>query len=73
MQLDKHFRTKSKFYDKVHYSRIEREVEDIYNEFLDSEEAEQNKSEYECLQEWIENHQGTIDRLIETNFRLMEE
>lgn len=34
MQLDKHFRTKSKFYDKVHYSRIEREVEDIYNEFL---------------------------------------
>ena len=34
MQLDKHFRTKSKFYDKVHYSKIEREVEDIYNEFL---------------------------------------
>ena len=34
MNLDKHFRTKSKFYDKVHYSKIEREVEDIYNEFL---------------------------------------
>jgi len=34
MQVDKHFRTKSKFYDKVHYSKIEREVEDIYNEFL---------------------------------------
>src|SRR5574344_1131752 len=34
MQLDRHCRTKSKFYDKVHYSRIEREVEDIYNEFL---------------------------------------
>lgn len=46
---------------------------DIYNEFLDSEEAEQDKSEYECLQEWIENHQGTIDRLIETNFRLVED
>lgn len=46
---------------------------DIYNEFLDSEESEQDKSEYECLQDWIKNHQGTIDRLIETNFRLMEE
>lgn len=34
MQLDKHFRTKSKFFDKVHYCKIEREVEDIYNEFL---------------------------------------
>lgn len=34
MNLDNHFRTKSKFYDKVHYSKIEREVEDIYNEFL---------------------------------------
>ena len=46
---------------------------DIYDEFLDSEEAEQDKSEYECLQEWIENHQGTVDRLIETNFRLAKD
>lgn len=46
---------------------------DIYNEFLDSEEVEQDKSEYECLQDWIENHPGTIDMLIETNFRLVRE
>lgn len=41
---------------------------DIYNEFLESEESEQAKSEYSCLQDWIKNHQGTIDRLIEQNF-----
>lgn len=46
---------------------------DIYDEFLDSEEAKQDKGEYECLQDWIESHQGTIDRLIETNFRLVED
>ena len=46
---------------------------DIYNKFLDSEEIQQDKSEYECLQDWIESHQGTIDRLIETNFRLVED
>ena len=46
---------------------------DIYNEFLESEEVEQDKGEYECLQDWIKNHQGTIDRLIEQNYRLMEE
>ena len=42
---------------------------DIYKEFLDSEEAKQDKSEYECLQDWIENHQGMISYLIEVNFR----
>lgn len=46
---------------------------DIYNEFLNSEEAEQDKSEYECLQDWIESHPGTITRYIEQNFRLVEE
>ncbi len=46
---------------------------DIYNEFLDSEENQQDKSEYECLQDWIENHPGTVDRFIEQNFRLTEE
>jgi hypothetical protein len=46
---------------------------DIYNEFLESEEAEQDKNEYECLQDWIKNHQGTISYLVEVNFRLMEE
>lgn len=45
---------------------------DIYNEFLESEENQQEKSEYECLQDWIENHPGTISRLIEVNFRLVE-
>lgn len=44
---------------------------DVYNEFLESEESEQDKSEYECLQDWIKNHPGTIDRFIEQNYRLM--
>lgn len=39
--------------------------QDIYNEFLESEEVEQEKSEYDCLQEWINNHSGTIDYIIE--------
>lgn len=45
---------------------------DIYNEFLKSEEAKQNKSEYECLQDWIENHQGTVSYLIELTFRQID-
>ena len=44
---------------------------DVYNEFLESEESAQNKGEYECLRDWIENHPGTIDRFIEQNYRLM--
>ena len=46
---------------------------DVYSKFLDSEEYMQNKSEYECLQDWIKNHQGTIDYLMEVNYRLLEE
>lgn len=42
---------------------------DIYNEFLESEENQQEKSEYECLQDWIKNHSGTIERFIEQNDR----
>lgn len=45
---------------------------DVYNDFLESEEAEQNKSEYECLQDWIKNHHGRISYLIEINFRLVD-
>lgn len=42
---------------------------DIYDEFVDSIEYLQEKSEYSCLKDWLENHKGTVDRLIEQNCR----
>lgn len=40
----------------------------IYDEFLDSEENQQDKGEYECLQDWIENHTEMIDGFIKQEF-----
>ena len=37
-----------------------RVCERVYDEFLQSEEYLQDKSEYEALQDWIKTHQGTI-------------
>jgi hypothetical protein len=45
---------------------------DIYNEFLASKESNQNKSEYECLQDWINTHQEKIDYIIKLNFNLIK-
>ena len=41
---------------------------DIYNEFVKSEEFKQDKSEYSCMQDWIENNQGAIDNFINGGF-----
>lgn len=45
----------------------------IYDEFLDSEENQQEKGEYECLQDWIKNHTEMIDGFIKQEFEIKTE
>lgn len=42
---------------------------DVYNAFLESEYATQNTSEYDALSQYIAEHEGEVERLIEVNGR----
>jgi len=42
---------------------------DVYNEFLESEYAKQNESEYDALQEYVSEHKASIDYIVEMNSR----
>lgn len=42
--------------------------ERVYDDFVKSEENQQSKSEYECLQDWVQNNEGKIKGYIPKNF-----
>lgn len=42
-----------------------RVCERVYDEFLKSEENLQDKSEYECLQDWIANHMERVEYIMD--------